>query len=82
LVRDRTYYPACYYFVKENSLEKKLEEIKRLKEFRWRIEQNIQNNSDMRHLTNDDNYKKWLNKTNNEYRLKLNDIEAQESIYR
>jgi hypothetical protein len=78
LVRDWTYYPACYYFVKEKQLEKNLEEIKRLSEFRWRIEQNIKNNSDMRHLTNSEEFKWWLNKTNNEYRKKLEDIRLEE----
>ena len=82
LVRDWTYYPACYYFVKENTLEKKKEEIKRLAEFRWRIEQNIKNNSELWHLTNDDNYKKWLNETNNTHRAKLNDIKTEENKYK
>lgn len=82
LVRDNTYYPACYYFVKENNIEKDIAEIKRLSEFRWRIEQNIKNNSELRHISNDLKFKDWLHKTNNSLRAKLKDIEAEENKYK
>jgi len=50
-----------------------------LAEFRWRVDQNIKNNSDMFHITKDPLFQEWLRKTNNYYRAKLKDIETEEN---
>ena len=72
-----TYYADAYLYTKINNLE----EIKRLNEFKTIIIQAIENNSALRHLTNDTTYQNSLNKMNIENRKKLNDIETELKKY-
>lgn len=62
-----------YTLIKEDNME----ELKRLNEFKATLIQTIENNSNMWHITNDENYKKELNKMNNTNRKKLEDINSQ-----
>lgn len=62
-----------YTLIKEDNME----ELKRLNEFKATLIQTIENNSNMWHITNDENYKKELNKMNNANRKKLEDINSQ-----
>lgn len=73
------YSPYLYVFTKV--AEDNLEDLKRLNEFKAILTQTIENNSKMRHATNDENYKKELNKMNNLNRKKLEDINAQLKRY-
>lgn len=59
--------------VKENNLER----VKELNEMNTMLVNMIENNSKMRHLTNDESYKKELNIMNNANRQKQKDIEQQ-----
>jgi hypothetical protein len=70
------FYSNCYLIVKLSS-EDRLEELKRLKDFQVTIYDNINKNSEMWHITNDEVFKKFLNTTNNVYREKLVDIQKE-----
>lgn len=61
--------------------EDSLEEIKRLNELKATTLNIIELNSKLRHLTNDQNYKKQLNEMNNANRSKLKDIDNQLAKY-
>lgn len=76
LVETGVYYDAAYLIVPVES-EARLEELKRLSQFKVLVEENIKNNSEMRHLTNSQEYKDRLHKTNNELRKKLDDIQIE-----
>lgn len=77
LVRDRTYSPYAYLIVPEERVPLTPEEIARLTAFRVAINQNIENNSNMRHLTNDQSFKDELHRQNELLRKKLEDIEKE-----
>jgi hypothetical protein len=69
------YGPYLYIYTKVS--EDNYERVKELNEFKTLLVQTIENNSAMRHKTNDVNYKKKLNEMNNANRKKLNDINEQ-----
>jgi len=57
--------------------EDNLERVKELNEFKTLILQTIDNNSKMRHLTEDTTYQNKLHTMNESNRAKLEDINAQ-----
>ena len=70
----------CFYdrwYVITKVAEDKLEEVKRLNEFRTSLLNTIELNSKLRHLTNDTNYQSILHYTNEKNRNKLKDIDEQ-----
>lgn len=67
------FYDRGYVFTKVR--EDKLEDLKRLNEMNTTVVILIENNSKLRHLTNDDNLKNELHKQNNLLRAKQKDIE-------
>lgn len=69
------FYERGYIFTKVK--EDNLERLKELNEFRTILIQTIENNSSMRHQTNDVKYQKELNAMNNSNRKKLKDIDEQ-----
>ena len=73
LVDNSVYYGNCYVIVKVKNIDR-VEELKRLAAFKLRIEQNIENNSAMRHETNEERFKDRLHECNNILRDKLSDI--------
>lgn len=77
LVETHVYYPTAYIYVPEEKSNLKLDELKRLISMRENIRQNIENNSEQRHLTNDEKYKGFLHETNNIHRQKILDIEKE-----
>lgn len=77
LVSWWTYFADAYLYTKVSNLE----EIKRLNEFKTIIIQAIENNSSLRHLTNDKNYQNLLHNMNIENRKKLEDIETELKKY-
>ena len=66
-----------YTKVKEDALD----EVKRLNEFKTTLNNMIEMNSKMRHLTNDENYRKKLHEINNINRQKMKDIENELKKY-
>lgn len=66
-------YGYLYTKVSEDNMER----LKELNEFRTILVRSIADNSAMRHLTNDKNYRKELNEMNNINRKKLQDIDIQ-----
>lgn len=66
------YSPSLYVFTKVS--EDNMERIKELNEFKAVLTQTIENNSKMRHLTNDEWYKNKLHEMNESNRSKLKDI--------
>lgn len=77
LVNGGTYYADAYLYTKVQNLE----EIKRLNEFKSALLVAIEDNSKLRHLTNDTNYQSILHYTNEKHRAKLKDIEEQLKKY-
>ena len=71
-----TYYPSAYLITKVDTVNR-IDELKRLKEFETELKVVIEENSKIRHLTNDESYKTFLNKTNDRHRLKLIDIQKE-----
>ena len=67
------FYDRGYVFTKVR--EDKLEDLKRLNEMNTTVVILIENNSKLRHLTNDDNLKNKLHEQNNLLRAKQKDIE-------
>lgn len=68
-----------YLFTKVN--EENADEIKRLNEMKTKLEQNIENNSALWHLTNDKKYQEELHRQNEFLRSKLNDVEVELKKY-
>lgn len=66
-----------YTLVKEDNLE----EIKRLNEFKSALLVSIEQNSKLRHLTNDKNYQWILHYVNEKHRAKIKDIDEQLKKY-
>lgn len=66
------YSPSLYVFTKVS--EDNMERIKQLNEFKALLTATIENNSKMRHLTNDEWYKNKLHEMNESNRSKLKDI--------
>ena len=58
-----------------------IEEIKRLNEFKSALLTAIEQNSALRHLTNDTNYQSILHYVNEKHRKKLKDIDEQLAKY-
>lgn len=73
------YYENAYIYTKVK--EDKLEDVKRLNEFRTLLLATIEANSKLRHLTNDENYKNKLHEMNNLNREKLKHIDAELARY-
>lgn len=74
----------CFYdrwFVITKVAEDALEEVKRLNKMKTLTENMINDNSEMRHLTNDENYRVKLHDMNELHRKKLRDIEEQLKKY-
>lgn len=70
----------CFYdkwYVITKVAEDKLEEVKRLNEFRTNLLNTIELNSKLWHLTNDTNYKSILHYANEKNRKKLKDVDEQ-----
>lgn len=63
-----------WYYVFTNVAEDNMERIKELNEFKALLTATIENNSKMRHLTNDEWYKNKLHEMNESNRSKLKDI--------
>jgi hypothetical protein len=61
--------------------EDKLEDVKRLNEFRTNLLSAIEINSQMWHQTNSENYRVALHDMNQKNREKLNDIDVQLKRY-
>jgi len=61
--------------------EDALEEVKRLNEFKAALMTAIEQNSTLRHLTNDKNYQSILHYTNEKHRAKVKDIDEQLKKY-
>lgn len=72
------YWPYFYIFVPVND---KLEEIKRLNEFKTNLVNTIALNSAMWHQTNDTNYQSILHYANEKNRKKLQEIESELKKY-
>jgi len=75
---------ACYSsnaYIYTKVSEDKLEDVKRLNEFRTILIRWIEDNSSMWHLTNDENYKNKLHAMNEANRSKLKDVETQLQRY-
>ena len=72
------YWPYFYIYVIVND---KLEEVKRLNEFRTMLLNTIELNSQLRHKTNDKNYQSILHYMNDKNRKKLEDIEIELKKY-
>ena len=66
-----------WYYVYTKVAEDNLERVKQLNEFKTLIVQTIENNSKMRHLTEDEAYKNKLHAMNEANRSKLEDINIQ-----
>ena len=66
-----------YFYVYTLVKEDNLEEIKRLNEFKSALSVAIEQNSTLRHLTNDKNYQSILHYTNEKHRAKIKDIDEQ-----
>lgn len=62
-------------------MEDKLEDVKRLNEMKTLTARMIEDNSTMRHLTNDDAYRTKLHDINERHRSKLKDIDEQLKRY-
>jgi hypothetical protein len=77
LVKNRVYFPSAYIIMKEDNLPASIEEIKRLNSMKLMVEQNIENNSKLRHETKDDMFKDWLHECNNILRDKQKDIQSE-----
>jgi len=72
---------GSYFYVYTLVSEDNLEELKRLNEMKTLTENMIADNSAMRHLTNDEVYRKKLHSMNNVHRQKIADIEQQLKKY-
>jgi HKD family nuclease len=68
-----------YVFTKVK--EDNLEEVKRLNEFKSALLVAIEQNSKLRHLTNDKNYQSILHYMNDKNRAKVKDIDEQLKKY-
>lgn len=77
LVSGLTYYANAYLFAKVVDLQ----EIKRLNEFKTKLLNVIELNSELRHKTNDTNYQAILHYVNDKNRKKLGDIETELKKY-
>lgn len=77
LVSGLTYYDNAYLFAKVVDLQ----EIKRLNEFKTKLLNAIELNSELRHKTNDTNYQAILHYVNDKNRKKLDDIETELKKY-
>lgn len=73
------YYENAYIYTKVK--EDKLEDVKRLNEFRTLLLATIEANSKLRHLTNDKAYQEKLHDVNEINRKKVKDIDAQLARY-
>ena len=73
------YYENAYIYTKVK--EDKLEDVKRLNEFRTLLLATIEANSKLRHLTNAQDYKDKLHAMNEENRVKLKHIDAELARY-
>jgi len=71
LVSGQCFFSNAYLYVKVGNLE----EIKRLNEFKTTLLVAIEKNSELRHLTNDADYKKKLHDANELHRKKLETVE-------
>ena len=75
---------TCYSsnaYIYTKVTEDKLEDVKRLNEFRTLLQATIEANSKLRHLANDENYKNKLHDINESNRKKMSDIETQLARY-
>ena len=72
------YWPYFYVYV---LVGEDLEEVKRLNEFKSALLVAIEQNSKLRHLTNDKNYQSILHYTNEKHRAKIKDIDEQLKKY-
>lgn len=77
LVKNGVYYPSAYVYVAEERMVNPVEELKRLNEFKSEINIAIEQNSKLRHLSNDDMFKDKLHEINQVLREKLVDVEIQ-----
>ena len=73
LWRNWVYHNAAYIIVKVNN-KARLEELKRLSQFKLDVEAAIELNSKMWHETNSEEFRNELHATNNKLRQKLKDI--------
>ena len=73
------FFARGYVFTKV--AEDALEEVKRLNEFKAALMTAIEQNSTLRHLTNDKNYQSILHYTNEKHRAKVKDIDEQLKKY-
>lgn len=69
------------YFYVYTIVGENLEEIKRLNEFKSALLVAIEQNSKLRHLTNDTNYQSILHYTNDKHRAKIKDIDNELKKY-
>ena len=69
------------WYIYTKVAEDALEEVKRLNEFRTNLLKTIELNSEMRHQTNDTNYKSILHYVNEKNRQKVKDCDAQLKKY-
>lgn len=79
-LKDITCYSSNAY-IYTKVMDNKLEEVKRLNEMKTLTERMIEDNSAMRHLTNDAAYRTKLHDINEKHRSKLKDIEEQLKKY-
>lgn len=77
LVNSWCYYPSAYVIMSEQSLNKNIEDLKRLNGLKLKINDVITKNSEIRHLTNSETYKAELEGMNNINREKLVDIQRE-----
>ena len=70
-----------YFYVYTLVKEDNLEEVKRLNEFKSALLVAIEQNSKLRHLTNDKNYQSILHYTNEKHRAKVKDIDRELAKY-
>ena len=73
------YYDNVYLYTKVT--EDKLEDVKRLNEFKTLLLSTIEANSQLRHLTNSENYRVKLHQMNEDHRAKLKDIDEELKRY-
>lgn len=79
LVNDNTYYVNAYLFMKLSEVNR--EELQRLEKMKSLLNVACEAHSALRHLTNDETYKEFLHKINEQHRSKIHDCDVQKALH-